>query len=60
MLRRMRLKKVFEGRKAQLETVRAHSAMHWPPDRKSERAYARAIKKYTRARCAWRAFRGWS
>jgi hypothetical protein len=45
--RRARLKLVFEGRKRQLDEA------------KGSRAYGRAVVKYTRARRAWRAFRGW-
>jgi hypothetical protein len=46
--RRIRLKTVFEGRCHQLEEAR-----------QGQRNYGSAVDKYTRARNAWRAFRGW-
>lgn len=50
-LRYSRLKKVFEGRKQQLEDAREPGA--------HQHAYGKAVRKYIRARIAWRAARGW-
>ena len=52
--RRERLKKVFEGRKAQLEIAKKS-----PAGREHAIAYSNAVTKYTRARTKWRNFRGW-
>lgn len=57
-LRWRRLKAVFEGRCRQLEEVREDPT--WPYTRFRSNAYGRAVTKYTRARTAWRAIRGWS
>lgn len=54
--RRRRLKAVFDGRCRQLDEARATS---WPPTPKEASAYGLAVTRYTRARIAWRAFRGW-
>ena len=52
-LRARRLKAVFQGRKAKLQAL-------WdgglPVD---PHAYSRAVIKYTQARIAWRAYRGY-
>lgn len=57
-LRFKRLKLVFEGRQRQLEKVRDMSG--WLPNYEERCAYSRAVHKYTKARKAWRAARGWS
>jgi hypothetical protein len=57
-LRWRRLKAVFEGRKRQLDEINADRT--WPPTAEIRNAYAKAVIKYTRARTAWRAIRGWS
>lgn len=54
-LRRKRLKAVFEGRKAKLGTLQD---IGWP--HVDAKVYGRAVVTYTRARKAWRAFRGWA
>lgn len=48
--RRYRFQFVYEGRCDQLKALRG---------KKDERAYGEAVRKYTRARTAWRNFRGW-
>ena len=69
-LRRHRLKSVFEGRKKELAMARFNN-IKWSelsfddycksklaqPDRWN---YSNAVIKYTRARKAWRAIRGWN
>lgn len=55
-LRRKRLKLIFDGRCAQLDEVRSRG---WPPTEKDNLDYGRIVTKYTDARRAWRAFRGW-
>jgi hypothetical protein len=61
-IRWRRLKTVFEGRQVQLEAAQLEAARQhpWPPDYEARCAYSTAVIKYTKARNAWRAFRGFS
>lgn len=54
--RRRRLRAVFEGRSKQLEEARLHDNANAAGPRR----YGAAVTRYTRARTAWRAIRGWS
>lgn len=57
-LRRVRLKRVFEGRRDALHALQdVRDADRWPTFPKD---YGRAVVRYMRARKAWRAFRGWT
>lgn len=51
------LKKVFYGRKAQLEAARKGGLPF--PRLPQNHQYGEAVAKYVKARTAWRKFRGW-
>lgn len=58
-----RLKTLFEGRRAALRNFHPRAkelGYDWPYPLEYSRTYGDLVVKYTRARKAWRAARGWN